>query len=225
MQLKSFGCSFIYGCDLPDEDYSNASQLSWPALLAQARGVDYTCYAKPSAGNLQILHSILNEIPTSNSEDFFIIGWTWIDRFDHYNPENKNKFDNPWSTIVPSDDSNLAKTYYRELHSELSDKFVCLSYIQLAIAMLKQNNIPFTMTYLDELLFDQRWNTTPAILNLQSLIKPHMTQFDDKTFLEWSRDHGYPESKTWHPLEAAHCAAADYMIKVFRRQNTTVPTQ
>jgi hypothetical protein len=212
MRLKSFGCSFIYGCDLPDENYSTASQISWPALVAKARRLDYTCYAKPGAGNLQILHSILNQIPSSTSDDFFVIGWSWIDRFDYYDPENKNKFNNPWLTIVPNDDSTLAQTYYRELHSELSDKFTCLSYVQLAITMLKQKGIPFVMTYLDELLFDQQWNTTPAIINLQYLIKPHMTTFDGQTFLEWSRSNGYPESTTWHPLDLAHASAADYLI-------------
>jgi hypothetical protein len=154
MHLKSFGCSFIYGCDLPDEDYSNCSQLSWPALLAQSCELDYSCYAKPGSGNLQILHSVLNELATSDTTDFFVIGWTWVDRFDYYDPENNNKFGTPWSTIVPNNDSALAKTYYQELHSELSDKFTCLSYIQLAITMLKQKNIPFIMTYLDELVFD-----------------------------------------------------------------------
>ena len=215
MRLKSFGCSFIYGCDLPDENYSNYSQLSWPALLAQARGLDYSCYAKPGSGNLQILHSILNEIPDSTSEDIFVIGWTWIDRFDYYAPENNNKFNTPWSTILPGEDSELAKTYYQQLHSELGDKFSSLSYVQLAITMLKQKNISFIMSYMDELMFNQEWNTTPAILELQRLIQPHMTQFDGQTFLEWSRRHNYPESDTWHPLEAGHQNASEYMINVY----------
>jgi hypothetical protein len=225
MTLKSFGCSFIYGCDLPDEDYSNHSQLSWPALLAQAKGIDYSCYAKPGSGNLQILHSILNEIGNVGPGDFFVIGWSWIDRFDYYDPENNNKFGTPWSTIVPSNDGSLSQTYYRELHSELGDKFTCLSYIQLAILLLKQRRIPFIMTFIDELLFDQQWHVTPAILELQKLVKPYMTQFEDRTFLEWSRANKFLESDTWHPLEAAHCAAKDYMLTIFDKQKITGPTQ
>jgi hypothetical protein len=225
MNLKSFGCSFIYGCDLPDEDYSTPSQLSWPALLSQARGLDYSCYAKPGSGNLQILHSILNEIGNAGSDDFFVIGWTWIDRFDYYDPENNNKFNTPWSTIVPGNDSSLSQTYYRELHSELGDKFTCLSYIQLAIDILKQKRIPFIMTFIDKLLFDQQWHVTPAILELQKLTWTCMTQFDGRTFLEWSRANEFLESETWHPLEAAHRAACEYMVNVFDKQKTTAPTQ
>jgi hypothetical protein len=68
---------------------------------------------------------------------------------------------------------------------------------------------------MDELLFDQQWNTSPAVLALQSYIKPYLTTFDGKTFLDWSRQHGYPESAQWHPLEQAHRAAANYIIKNF----------
>ena len=56
--------------------------------------------------------------------------------------------------------------------------------------------------------------------DLQNYIRPHMTQFQGKTFLDWSRSHGFAESVSWHPLEPAHRAAADYMITVVDKQNT-----
>ena len=71
------------------------------------------------------------------------------------------------------------------------------------------------MTYIDELLFDQQWHTSGSIDYLQDYVKPHMTTFEGQTFLDWSRANNYPISTTFHPLEAAHQAAADYMIKVF----------
>jgi hypothetical protein len=91
--------------------------------------------------------------------------------------------------------------------------------------MLEQKRIPFILTYMDELMFDQHWNTTPAIVELQAQITPHMTQFDGKTFLEWSRSNGYPESDTGHPTEVAHKFASDYMLNVFDRQKTTDPAR
>ena len=211
MQLKSFGCSFIFGSDLADVQPYAASQLTWPALLAQHLEHQYECHARPGAGNLQILEKILNQTSNKNGHDLFVIGWTWIDRFDYYNPDyNKTRQD--WSTIMPVDTTALAKTYYRELHSEYRDKFTCLSYIKLAIDTLNQKEIPFIMTYMDKLLFDQQWHTTPAVLDLQAYIKPHMTTFEGQSFLEWSRANGYPESDAWHPLEAAHIAAGNYII-------------
>jgi hypothetical protein len=85
----------------------------------------------------------------------------------------------------------------------------------LAIDTLQQRNIPFVMTSLDELLFDQRWHTSPAVLDLQSYIQPFITNFDGKSFLEWTKDNGYPIGPGGHPLEAAHQAAGDYIIKQF----------
>ena len=229
MNLKSFGCSFIFGSELSDnqsavdrgEKRAQVSQLTWPAHLARYLEHTYKCYARPGSGNLQILERMLNQAASSNSSDLFVIGWTWIDRFDYYdlnyNPKEKIT---PWSTIMPIDETDLSKTYYKELHSEYQDKFTCLTYIKLAIDTLNQKNIPFIMTYMDELLFEQKWHTTPAVTELQQYVKPYMTKFNDKTFLNWSRANNYPETAEWHPLEEAHQAAADYIIKVFDKQNT-----
>jgi len=220
MMLKSFGCSFIFGSDLADDGrdlpYATYSQLTWPAHLARHLGQNYDCFARPGSGNLQILEKILNQVPSSSSADLFVIGWTWIDRFDYYdsgyNPKTKRT---PWSTIMPIDTTDLAKVYYRDLHSEYRDKFTCLSYIKLAIDTLNQKNIPFIMTYMDELLFDQQWHVTPAVTALQDFIKPYMTTFEGQTFLNWSRAHGYPESVTWHPLEPAHQAGFELIKSQF----------
>ena len=85
--------------------------------------------------------------------------------------------------------------------------------IKCVIDALKAKKIPFVMTYMDDLLFDTRWNTSDSIKYLQDYIRPYMTDFEGKTFLEWSRQNGYAESTNWHPLEQAHKAAADYMIE------------
>jgi len=209
MNLKSFGCSFIFGSDLADDGrngpFATPSQLTWPAHLARQLGRDYECYARPGSGNLQILERMLNQAVTSSGTDLFVIGWTWIDRFDYYDsnydPTTKRT---PWSTVMPIDENPVAKTYYKHLHSEYRDKFSCLSYIKLAIDTLDQRGIPFVMTYMDELLFDQRWHISPAVTELQQYIQHRMTTFNGQTFLDWSRENGYPESDTWHPLESAH---------------------
>ena len=227
MNLKSFGCSFIFGSELSDAVCVPGnvipSKNTWPAHLARHLQATYTCFARPGAGNLQILEQVLNQSANSNNSDLFVVNWTWIDRFDYYSSAAPNQ--NPWQTIMPVDTDNLAKIYYRDLHSEYRDKFTSLVYIKLAIDTLDQKGIPFIMTYMDNLLFDQRWHTTPAVLDLQAYIKPRMTAFEEQTFLEWSRSHGYSETTAWHPLEEAHTAAGDYIIKVFDTRKTNDPTQ
>ena len=219
MKLKSFGCSFIFGSELadtsPDRPWPCFSKLSWPAHLAKHLNYQYHSYARPGSGNLQIAERVLNQL-ADNEHALYVIGWTWNDRFDHYKIENWHE--DRWDTILPSDDDKISNTYYKHLHSEYRDKLTNLISIRVVIDTLKQKNIPFIMTYMDNLLFDQRWHTTPAVLDLQEYIKPYMTTFEGQSFLEWSRANGYPESNTWHPLEEAHCAAGKYLINIWEKQ-------
>lgn len=225
MKLKSFGCSFIFGIDLHDDGSNKnivkASQHTWPALLAQRSGYKYKCWARPGSGNLQIMEAVLNQV--ANPEPaVFVIGWTWIDRFDYVNIHKKLwSRTAQWNTIMPTDTTLIADAYYRDLHSEYRDKLVSLTYIKTAVDALIHHQIPFVMTYIDELMFDQRWHTTPAVASLQDHVRPHMTQFEQQTFLDWSRSNGYPESSTWHPMEQAHVAAADVMQPIFDKRKTT----
>jgi len=211
MKLKSFGCSFIFGTDLKDAGknllYINGSYLSWPALLAQHLNYDYNCCARPGSGNLQILEHILNQTAVEDPA-VFVIGWTWIDRFDYIDRTGSTQLPGTcWGTIMPGRNDKLTSAYYKDLHSEYTDKLTTLLYIKLAIDILKQKNIPFIMTYIDELIFNQRWHTTPSILELQDYVQPYMTEFEGQTFLEWSKSNGFEISPTLHPLELAHSSA------------------
>lgn len=222
MKLKSFGCSFIFGTDLNDTSQKTipwtSSCRTWPAHLAHNFGYEYQCLARPGSGNLQIAERVLSH--AANDEgSFFVIGWTWIDRFDYTGTVIGNDFLRSrwknWQTLMPVDSGDLAMTYYKKLHSEFKDKLLSLMNIKLVIDTLKQKEIPFLMTYMDHLLFDQKWNHTPAVIDLQDFIEPYMLTFEGKNFLDWSRDQGFPISESWHPLEEAHKAAAQYFSDQF----------
>jgi hypothetical protein len=62
------------------------------------------------------------------------------------------------------------------------------------------------------LMFETEWHTNTAIIDLQNYIRPYMTTFNEKTFLEFTRINGHPISATSHPLEQAHRSAADYLL-------------
>ena len=223
MILKSFGCSFIYGTDLADDGRglltSKPSQLTWPSLLAQDLNFDYNCYARPGAGNLRTLDKILTQVDDPNPA-IFVIGWTWIDRFDYTTKITSPAVwadvigDEVWKTVMPVDTDTVAKNYYRDLHSQHRDKLTNLIYIKTAIDVLTEKNIPFIMTYMDCLLFETSWQYTTAIKELQDYVLPYMTKFDGKTFLEYSKEKGFPISETLHPLEPAHQAAFE-LIKSY----------
>ncbi len=204
MILKSFGCSFIFGSDLPDDgrllNQSTPSRLTWPALLAKHHGYQYQCYARPGSGNLQIAETVLNQLENIEST-VFVIGWTWIDRFDYNGLENDR-----WATIMPVDRSEHAEYYYRHFHSQYRDKLTTLINIKTVVDALKAANAKYVMTYMDPLIFETQWHCTSAVRYLQNSVRNSMTDFESKTFLEFSRSHGFPISDTWHPLEAAHQA-------------------
>lgn len=206
MLLKSFGCSFIFGSELHDDGYggpyATPSQYTWPALLAKDLGYDYQCHARPGSGNLQILERLLNQLSVA-VPDVCVIGWTWIDRFDYIDSLNDR-----WKTITPTDTDENANFYYKNLHSQYRDKFTSLTAIKMAIDALQKRNIKFIMTYMDELIFETNWHCTPAIIELQNSIRPHLHNFDGDNFLEWSRKKGFPiGTRGKHPLEDAHQAA------------------
>ena len=208
MKLKSFGCSFIFGTDLHDDSRqgpkATPSNYTWPALLAKKHNWDYTCYARPGSGNLQITEAILNQL-TDSEPAIYVIGWTWIDRFDYTTADARRS----WHTIMPVDTDTLAKTYYRDLHSEYRDKLTTLMNVKLCIDALVKSGNKFIMTYMDDLMFDQRWNTSPAVSLLQGQCEPYMTRFNNKSFLEYSKEKGFEISQTLHPLEDAHQAASN----------------
>ena len=224
MNLKSFGCSFIYGSELSDnrknDRYATGSKLTWPAHVARHLNYPYLCYARPGSGNLQIAERALTHLAT-NEHALYVINWTYIDRFDYSNVDTQSKWPGiPWSTIMPIDTTSTAAFYYKELHSEIRDKLTTLMYIKLVIDALLQKNCPFIMTYMDDLIFDKRWHITPAITDMQEYIKPHMTTFDDLNFQQWSKKNGYPITSIGHPLDEAHTAAGELMIKVLDKRNT-----
>jgi len=221
MNVYSFGCSLIFGTDLADDGrngpYATPSKLTWPALIAQQLNRSYKCFARGGAGNLQILGKLLDRIAVESSpDDLYIIGWSWIDRYDYVTgPNDHGRFG--WHSVMPIDDTDVAHTYYRYLHSEYRDKLTSLQCVRTAIDVLTEKGCAFIMTYQDPLMFDTRWNTSPGIAALQDYVRPYMHTFDGDTFIDWSRSRGFEISATLHPLEPAHAAAAELMLPVAQR--------
>jgi hypothetical protein len=108
MKLKSFGCSFIFGTELSDitNRTKKYSQLTWPALIAQRQELQYSCYARPGSGNLQILNNVLDQVAQHNG-DVYMINWTFTNRWDYMYAGN-----NLWHSVLPRDTHNRAEFYY-----------------------------------------------------------------------------------------------------------------
>jgi hypothetical protein len=205
MKLKSFGCSFTYGSDLHDCDIPQwgASQHTWPALLAKNHNLEYECHARPGIGNLQIMNSVIEQC-SLRDPSVFVINWSWLDRFDFIIPDSEY-----WNTLRPDGDTKQHCLYYKYFYNQYHTMLTNASYIKTTIDILQSQNIQFIMTVMDTTLFDEvdpGWQDPRSISLLQKEIKPYITWFENKTFLEFSKEKGFPISETLHPLEDAHQA-------------------
>lgn len=200
MTIKIFGCSFVAGTDL------SIQAQCWPGQVATNLNTDHDNHAKPGIGNLQILEAILRE---SRQGCMNVISWTWTDRFD-FCPASDEK----WATLRPSLDHESASHYFRCIHGQYRDVLTSLVYIQTAIDFMRRKRISFWMTSIDTLLtepVDPVLHDPTALSQLQSSVTPHLSWFEDLTFLEWCRRKTFTISKSWHPLETAHREAA-YLV-------------
>lgn len=205
MTIKSFGCSFIWGSELPDERTGrHFSEKTWPALVAKHLSQPYRCYARAGVGNLYIAEKVLTQAAAPNP-GMFIINWTFIDRFDYTDPNDA------WITCRPSETSTNNDYYYRNFHSQLRDKLTTLMYINLCIDTLQQKNIPFIMTAMDDLIFESKWHATPGMLDIQQRIKAHIIDFNGYNFVNWAANYGHPITQQGHLLESGHQACFDYI--------------
>lgn len=192
--------------------------MTWPALIAQRQRWFYECYAWPGRGNLYIADKVLEQVHCSDNDTVFIINWTWVDRFDYFSAA-----DDTWQSVLPQDRGTIPDHYHRHLHSQKRDKLVSLLYIYSCIQALDSKNIPYIMTYMDNILHETRWHTDAAIAALQATVLPNLDDFHGSNFLDWSRGQGHAVSDLWHPLQDAHCAAADLMlprVQAAAKQNT-----
>lgn len=159
-------------------------------------------------GNLWILQALVRWISMRQRREHFcwIVNWTYIDRYDVWQSETG------WNTIRPTCRTSLAKNYYRDIDSQLSNQLRTLTYICTAISLLQKHNIPFLMTCIDDLIFAPGPNEPSAIPLLQDHVRPYVVDFEGLNFLAWSRSKGFAISELGHPLEQAHAAAAQLML-------------
>jgi hypothetical protein len=219
MKLKSFGCSFIWGSELSDVPLSGltSSQLTWTAQLSRELNLQYECHAWPGRGNFWIANQVLDQLATDDPA-LYVINWTWIDRFDFINQDYVSQH---WETLRPGPENHThGAFYYRNLQCELSDKLHSLQLIKLVTMELLAAGHPFIMTYMDNLIFDQRWHTTPGMIKQQEFLKPLMlhwktNQPQSMDWLQWAVQQGHSVTANNHLLESGHeCVFQDVLARL-----------
>ena len=180
MILSAFGDSFTFGSDLADQDTCASTQV-WPSLLAKNLELEFKNYATPGIGNLIIADDVLRCLQTHGNSIFYIINWTWIDRFDyigseiHENNVGRVLVENIWQTVRPTAESEIDKAYYKFFHCDLTSKLTNLLYINNTLQALVKNHCKFLMTNMDHLLFNKKYHCTKSSTYLHNETNPYIS--------------------------------------------------
>lgn len=226
MKLKSFGCSFVYGSDLPDcqhregADHPPPSAMTWPSLLAKMLRYDHECYAWPGTGNLRILERVLSQV-NDPDPSIYLINWTWIDRMDYVDDDVHPWQAWAWQSVMPGDQGHFGKLYFKNYHAQIKDQVNSLILIHQAISELQRRSLPFVMTYMDELIIEKFYPSNHGLAQMRDHVMQYLVSFQGQNFLQWSESLGYEISDKAHPLQQAHQSAAEYMLPVVRNAITS----
>lgn len=230
-KLIAFGDSFTWGSDMGDtmrhfewekmplewqkrpenRFYNLYSRRTWQAKLAEHKGLEYRCLAEQGCSNQSIVRKFFDYIPCIKEDDVVSVNFTWRDRYDFYNEEKRR-----WETVRPSgtEDSKYFEMYYKHIQSDYWDQIESLKAINLIIDYLIINDIDFIATCIDDNIFnDPHIKKDPIIRSLTEANDDKIKWFDGMGFHKWSKVNDYPISPMWHPLEEAHEAAFDYVLK------------
>ena len=224
-RVVAFGDSFTRGDELADcltnsriAPHHTHSLSTWPALIAKELGIEYDCLTIGGRGNQWISWQVAAQIKQDTlciEDTLCILNWSWFERFDYIDIET-----NQWAVTHPRHNDKLNHYFYKHVDHEQWNLHRNLQQIHSTISLLKQNNVNFIMTCLDthySLTYNDMQslgsNTvwTNAILSLQEQVVPHIVDFEDMSFLEWSKHKSFELGPNGHPLEKAHAEAAKYI--------------
>jgi len=215
-KIVSFGDSFVFGSELKNND--DGSQ-SWIGQAAKNLGANYQTHAVPGCGNDHIARQIYSYFATNSANDTLaVINWTWTNRWDFYITKHET-----WITLGPTcvpdklkhlvdqtEAEDLIEFYRDRANSSLLwNKFRNLQTIYAVQSYLKSQGILTIQTYMDDHLFSTEYHAPDYVQQLQNLVRPEMSSFEGKNFVDWSRDQGFAITETLHPLEDAHVAACE----------------
>lgn len=216
MKLLASGCSLIYGSELADERQHNQhSQLTYPALLAKQKNLEYKCVAHPANGNDAIARSIVKNLDETVA--LVVVNWSYLGRFEFNLREwgwRNFKSHNLYEPISKQTEQ-LRKYFF----SEVTPVYNYYKYLQEIVFVqdyLKVRNIPyiFSTADYDPINYNTISKLDPEHVNLWKAIDfdPWFYWQVNKNpvgFLQWAKFLSLPTGTDGHPLEQAHQMTVD----------------
>jgi hypothetical protein len=207
-RVIAFGDSFTRGDELADcstngriAPHHTYSLSTWSALIAKELGIEYDSMTIGGRGNHWISMSVSTYLE-KHRDALFIINWSWFERFDYIDAETAQ-----WTVTHPRHNDQLNHYFYKHIDNEKWNLHRNLQQIHSTICLLEQNNINFIMTCMDPMLY----NKENFVTVLQKQVNHYIVDFEDMSFLEWSKHKSFELGPNGHPLEKAHAEAAKYI--------------
>lgn len=251
-KLIAGGDSFIYGSELADcfvehdgVAVEQASQLTYPALIAKELNLDYVCAARPGYSNRAICRTVMDNCE-QHKEDIklAIITWSFSGRYEFRFKDSWEQI-SAWTTLETVDKieqsfnidnpivlnhhaveldragrigaRDFAKSYYNYVgRNAIAEAYDTLSSIVMLQQYFLLNDIPYVFSGVDRFNFNIDDISISTLENqLLSVLSDDWIWFNNKGFYTWAKDMRFPFATT-HPKEPAHIEAAHIVYEHLR---------
>jgi hypothetical protein len=210
-KVIAIGDSFLAGAELKNPT------ATWPGLFAKQNGLKYQCLARGGHTSQFVLRTLFDTLRIETEPCFFVIHWPSAVRFEYVDRDC-----DAWVQIMPNlvlhgnqYSADVQKLYYQHVNSLLGDKWNNLLLIYSAVQALAQTPHRYSMTTVDDFLFDTNFHNPGYVEFLQQHCQNHVQWFDGMTFLQWSDHNRFARGPDGHPLEQAHQYAFEYFAPVY----------
>ena len=212
-KVIAIGDSFLAGSELKNPN------TTWPGLFAKHHDIEYQCLAQPGHTSQFVLRTLFDALHTETESCFFVIHWPSAMRFEYVDRDCDT-----WVQINPNAvlngnqySTSVQKIYYQHVNSLLGDKWNNLLLVYSAVQALSQTPHCYSMTTVDDFLFDTKFHNPSYIEFLQQHCQNNLHWFDGMTFLQWVEHHSFVRGPGGHPLEQAHQRAFEYFEPTYKK--------
>jgi hypothetical protein len=228
MILVAGGDSHIWGSELADSPHGGPggySRNTFPSLLAKSQNWQYTCSAYPGLGNSGIARAVMNSCETIDNA-FVFVCWSFVNRYEFRFTYDTMPITSPWMNIHSAHTkfadsvknkeqlATFVDIYTRHVGiSEYNEIYVTLKEILFLQQYLKQRNIPYMFTTVDNKYYQHENYYRNKDATLETLYNnidwSSWYLFDNNNgFYQWALENNYTVGSNGHPLEDAHKDAA-----------------
>ena len=245
MIIVAGGDSHVWGSELADSPHGgpNAySRQTFTSLLAKDNNYQYLCAAYPGYSNSGIARTIINTCETTDGNKFVLVCWSFVNRYEFRFTYDTMPATSPWMNIhtgntdfrndVANRDqlSKFVTAYSKHVGmGEYNEIYVTLKEILFLQQYLKQKNIPYLFTTVDNRYYQHENYNRNKDLTLDALYNnidwnnwyffPPGTAVNEtvapRGFYQWAVENRYSIGPQGHPLEQAHHDATELIKEKF----------